>query len=41
MQEILSTIKRLYCAEDLNCFLSDVSAETMQEFLKGMELKTK
>lgn len=37
----LSAIKRLYCAEDLNCFLSDVSAETMQEFLKGMELKTK
>ncbi|MBO5238036.1 MAG: hypothetical protein J6B50_04605 [Lachnospiraceae bacterium] len=37
----LSAIKRLYCADDLKCFLGDVSAETMQEFLKGMELKTK
>lgn len=37
----LSAIKRLYCAEDLKCFLDGVSAETMQDFLKGMELKTK
>lgn len=37
----LSAIKRLYCADDLKRFLGDVSAEIMQEFLKGMELKTK
>lgn len=37
----LSAIKRLYCANDLKWFLGNVSAEIMQEFLKGMELKTK
>lgn len=37
----LSAIKRLYCADGLKRFLDGVSAKTMQDFLKGMELKTK